>query len=114
MNTLRNKVNLIGRLGAKAEIQNTTGGFTLTNLSLATHERYKDRKGEWQETTQWHHIIAWGKVAERLVKSTAKGDEIMLEGRLVHRQYETKAGEKRTSTEVEVHDFMLVAFKVEK
>lgn len=114
MNTLRNKVNLIGRLGAKPEIQNITGGYVLTNFSVATHERYKDKKGVWQESTQWHHIVAWGKLAERLVKTADKGDEIILEGRLSNRQYETKTGEKRYATEVELSDFMMVQYKTDK
>jgi single-strand DNA-binding protein len=108
MNTLRNKVNLIGRLGAKPEIQNLNGGFQLVKLAVATNERYKDKAGEWKDNTQWHNVNAWGKTAERLVKMADKGVEIALEGKLVNRQYETKSGEKRYVTEVEMSDFMIL------
>ena len=114
MNTLRNKVNLIGRLGAKPEIQTLTGGNVLTHFSLATNEKYKDKEGVWQDNTQWHNITAWGKIAERLVRMADKGNEIVLEGKIINRQYETKSGEKRYATEIEVNDFMLLTYKENK
>jgi single-strand DNA-binding protein len=113
MSTLRNKVTLIGRIGAKAEIQNISGGYLLTSFSLATNERFKGKDGEWKDNTQWHNLKMWGKAAENLVKLTDKGSEIMVEGKIVNKQYESKTGEKRYSTEIEVSDFFIIT-KVEK
>jgi single-strand DNA-binding protein len=114
MNTLRNKVSLIGRLGAKPEIQNLAGGYVRTKFFIATRELFKDKSGQWQENTQWHHIIAWGKVAELMNRILDKGQEIALEGKLVNRSYESKTGEKRYNTEIEARDFLLLSGKVEK
>ena len=113
MNTLRNKVTLIGRIGAKPEIQKLNGGYVITRISLATNERYKTKDGEWKDNTQWHNIVLWGKAAESFVKVTDKGSEVMVEGKLVNKQYETKSGEKRYSTEIDVADFLLIK-KIEK
>lgn len=113
MNTLRNKVSLIGRLGAKPETQELKGGYLLTRFSIATREPYKDKTGAWHDNTQWHQITAWGKMAERIVRSLDKGQEVALEGKLVNRSYESKAGEKRYSTEIEVHEFLLLSGKAE-
>ena len=114
MSTLRNKVNLIGRIGQKPELQNVQGGYQLTRFSIVTNEPYKDKSGAWQETTQWHNITAWGKTAENIVRVLDKGNEIALEGKLVHRQYEAKDGEKRFSTEIELNEFMLLNKKAMK
>jgi single-strand DNA-binding protein len=114
MNALRNKVNLIGRLGADPELVTFETGKILTRFTLATKEDFKDKSGEWQNNTQWYNINAWGKTAERVKKSLSKGNEIILEGRIVNQTYETKTGEKRYSTIVEVSDFLLLSQKTEK
>ncbi|MFT5860944.1 MAG: single-strand DNA-binding protein [Flavobacteriaceae bacterium] len=108
MNTLRNKVSLIGRLGAAPEVVKLEGGKALTRFSIATNESYKDKKGEWQENTQWHTINAWGTNAELSAKLLAKGHEIAIEGKIVHNTYETKTGEKRNSTSIEMREFLLL------
>lgn len=108
MSTLRNKVNLIGRIGQKPELQTLEGGYQLTRFSVATHESYKDKSGAWQENTQWHSITAWGKLAENIVRVMDKGNEVALEGKLVNKQYESKTGEKRYSTEIELNEFMIL------
>lgn len=114
MSNLRNRVSLIGRLGSKPELKTLNGGFTFTRVSLATNDSYKDKNGEWKDNTQWHNVIAWGKSAERLAKNTDKGMEIAIEGRLVNNNYETKSGEKRFSTEIELAEFLIFAPKIEK
>ena len=114
MSTLRNKVTLIGRIGAKPEIQNLTGGYVITRISLATNEGFKDKDGVWQDKTQWHSIVMWGKTAQTFAKLTDKGTEVMVEGKIVNKQYETKAGEKRYATDIEVSDFLLITPKMEK
>ena len=114
MNTLRNKVSLIGRLGAQPEVVTFDSGKTLARFSLATNESYKNKAGEWQDNTQWHNITAWGKTAELVGKMLSKGQEVVVEGRLVNNNYETKDGEKRYSTTIEVNEFLIISAKSEE
>lgn len=108
MNTLRNKVSLIGRLGQEPTLQTVGKGFQLVKVSLATSENYKDNTGKWVEKTQWHNLVVWGKTAENFSKLAKKGQEIMTEGRIVNHSYE-KDGEKRYVTDIEVNDFLLLS-----
>jgi len=114
MNSLRNKVSLIGRLGAQPEVVSFDSGRTLARFSLATNESYKNKEGEWQEQTQWHNITAWGKTADLIGKLLNKGQEVVVEGKLVNNSYETKEGEKRYGTIIEVNEFLLLAPKNEE
>jgi single-strand DNA-binding protein len=113
MNTLRNKVSLIGRLGAQPEVVTFDSGRNLARFSLATNESYKNAKGERQENTQWHNITAWGKTADLVAKLLNKGQEVIVEGKIVNNSYETKTGEKRYGTTIEVNDFLLITPKEE-
>lgn len=114
MNALKNKVNLIGRLGVQPEIVNLESGRKLARFTLATNENYKNKNGEWQSITQWHTINAWGKLAELVQKLLTKGQEIVVEGKLVNLSYENKNGEKRFSTVVEASEFLVLTPKTEK
>jgi len=108
MNALRNKVQLIGHVGNDPEIKNFETGKKLANLNLATSEVYKNDKGEKVEDTQWHRLTAWGKMAEIIEKYVNKGKEIAVEGKLVHRSYEDKDGEKRYISEIIINDILLL------
>lgn len=112
MKGLINRVSLTGRLGQDPKLQTVGNGFQLVKFSLATNEKYKDKAGKWMDNTQWHNVVVWGPVAEKLSKTTIKGEQIHLEGRLVQRSYE-KDGEKRYVSEVEMSDFMNVILKKE-
>jgi single-strand DNA-binding protein len=111
MNALKNKVTLIGRLGAQPEVVTFESGKILARFTVATNERFKDKSGEWQDLTQWHTINAWGNIAERVKRLLDKGNEIILEGRLVNQSYESKSGEKRFSTIIEATEFLLINMK---
>lgn len=111
MNALKNKVQLIGRLGAKAELKSTAGGKSFTRISLATNESYKNAKGEKVEETLWHNVIAWGKTAEIIHKYTDKGSEIAIEGKLTNREYVSKDGQKKQVTEIQVNEVVLMGNK---
>lgn len=108
MNTLRNKVSLIGRLGAQPELVKLESGKALARFSVATNERYKDKEGVWKDNTQWHDVTAWGKNAELVSQLLKKGHEVALDGRLVNSEYEGKNGEKRYATKVELKEFLLL------
>ena len=111
MSTLRNKVQLIGHVGNDPEIKTFDGGKKLAKLNVATNENYKNEKGEKVEETQWHSLIAWGKTADIIEKYVVKGKEIAIEGKLTHRSYEDKTGEKRYVTEVVIDELMLLGSK---
>ena len=97
MNTLRNKVQLIGNLGKDPEIITLENGSKLAKFSLATNENYKDKNGEKQSKTEWHNLIAWNKTAELIEKYVTKGKEIAIEGKLSNKSYEDKEGQNVTS-----------------
>ncbi|MBU2929111.1 single-stranded DNA-binding protein [Winogradskyella psychrotolerans] len=113
MSTLKNKVQLIGNVGNEPEITNLESGNKVAKFSIATNESYKDSKGEKVTNTQWHNIVAWGKIAEIVEKYVGKGKEVALEGKLTSRSYETKKGEKRYVTEVVVDEILLLGIKGE-
>ena len=100
MNALKNKVQLIGNLGQDPEIMNMENGTKLAKFSIATSDSYKNAKGEKVEDTQWHNIVAWGKTADIVENYLVKGKQVAVEGKLTHRSYETKDGEKRYITAV--------------
>jgi len=108
MNALRNKVQLIGNLGNDPEIINMDGGAKLAKFSIATNETYKNAKGEKVTDTQWHNVVAWGKTAEIVENYLAKGNEVAVEGKLVHRSYENKEGEKRYITEIKCNELLML------
>lgn len=111
MNALRNKVQLIGNLGADPEVKNIEGGRKLAKFRMATTEIYRNSKGEKVEETQWHRLIAWGKVAEIAEKYLAKGSEVAIEGKLVNDDYIDKDGKKRYQTQIVVQELLLMGTK---
>ena len=108
MNALRNKVQLIGNLGNDPEIVNLDGGNKLAKFSIATNETYKNAKGEKVTDTQWHNVVAWGKTAEIVENYLTKGNEVAVEGKLIHRSYENKEGEKRYITEIKCNELLML------
>ena len=108
MNTLRNKVQLIGNLGNDPEIINLESGKTLAKFSIATNESYKDASGQKQTNTNWHNIIAFGKTAEIIEKYVGKGKEVAIEGKLTTRSWEDKDGIKRYTTEVVCNELLML------
>ena len=108
MNALRNKVQLIGHLGNDPEILTTESGKKRAKLTIATNETYKNDAGEKVTDTQWHNVIAWGHTAEIIEKYVTKGKEVAIEGKLTHRSYEDKNGEKKYFTEVVANELLLL------
>lgn len=108
MNTLRNKVQLIGNLGNDPEIINLESGKTLAKFAIATNESYKNAQGEKITDTQWHNIVAWGKTAQIVEKYVGKGKEVAIEGKLTTRSWEDKDGMKRYITEVVCSELLML------
>jgi len=108
MNTLRNKVQLIGNLGNDPEIVTLESGKKLAKFSIATNESYKNNKGERVTDTQWHNVVAWGKTAEIIESFVTKGKEVAIEGKLTIRSWEDKEGQKRYTTEVVCNELLML------
>lgn len=111
MKNLRNSVQLIGRLGQDPEVRDLTSGKKMTTFSLATSDYYKNASGEKIEDTQWHNVVAFGKVGEIAGEYLKKGEEVCVEGKLVHRSYENKEGEKRNVTEINLNEMVMLGNK---
>ena len=95
-----NKVQFIGRLGKDPEINRLDGGKCVAKFSLATSDNYKDKLGEWQESTEWHNIVVWGDLAERVEKNLRKSALAYVEGKVTYRKYTDKDGVERNVTDI--------------
>ncbi len=113
MNNLRNHVLLIGRLGQDIELKKFNNGNQMVRVSLATNTTYK-KDDEWTTETQWHRIVAWGKLAERMAKQLKKGQQITVQGKLKYTKFEDKNGIPRTVAEVFVNEFMINGLSASK
>lgn len=106
---MRNKVQLIGHVGNEPEIKNFDGGKKMANLTIATNESYTNAQGEKVETTEWHRVTAWGKLADIIEKYVTKGKEVAIDGKLTTRSYDDKDGIKRYVTEVLANEILLLS-----
>ena len=107
MTTLRNNVQLIGRLGNDPQIRSFESGKKMASFSIATNDVYYDNKGEKVEDTQWHNIVVWGKKADVVESYLHKGSEIALQGKLINRSYE-KDGDKKYVTEINLNELLMM------
>ena len=95
-----NKVIIVGRLGSDPEVKAVSSGQNVARMSIATSDQWTDQSGQKQERTEWHRIVAWGRLADLCGKYLTKGRQVYLEGRLQTRSWEDAQGSKRYSTEV--------------
>ena len=96
-----NKVILVGRLGKDPEIRSTPQGNTVAKFTLATDEKFTDRAGEKQERTEWHNIVAWGKLGEICGQYLKKGKLVYIEGSIRTDSWDDKeSGQKKYRTEI--------------
>jgi single-strand DNA-binding protein len=105
---MKNKVQLIGNLGQAPAIKTTESGKKLAQFSVATNESYQNAQGEKVTETQWHQVVAWGKLADIVEKYLIKGKEVAIEGKLVNRNYTDKQGVKHYATEVVASDLLML------
>lgn len=97
-----NKVVLIGNLGADPELRSTASGDAICNLRIATSDRWKDKStGEWRETTEWHRVVLYRRLAEVSGDYLRKGSSVYIEGRLRTRKWTDRDGKERYTTEIE-------------
>lgn len=95
-----NKAIIIGRVTKDPEIRTTPGGQSVASISVATNRVWNSNSGEKQEKTEFHNIVAWGKLAEICGQYLTKGQEVMFEGRMETRVWEGQDGQKRSRTEI--------------
>ena len=104
-----NKVILLGNLGKDPEVKYTQSGMAIARFSLATTERAKDKDGNWQDKTEWHNLVAFGRTAEVAGEYLKKGRTIYIEGALRTSSWDDKeSGQKKYKTEVIVNDLVMV------
>jgi single-strand DNA-binding protein len=103
-----NKVILVGNLGAAPELRYTASGQAVANLRLATTERWVNKSGERSENTEWHRVVAWGKLAEICGQYLQKGKQVYIEGKIRTRQWQDQSGQKRYTTEIVANDMVML------
>lgn len=108
MSTVKNKVQLIGNIGKDPEIRTLESGRKMAKFSIATDDSYRTAGGEWNTETQWHNIVAWGKMADKAADILTRGCEVSLEGKLMNNSYTDKNGVKKYFTQVQASNFELV------
>ena len=108
MNALRNKVQLIGRLGQDPEIRTLESGKKVAHFNLATNESYRNSEGTKIDETTWHSIVAWNGLAELTSRYLSKGKEVCIEGRISYRTYTDKNGIQKNITEIVASDLVML------
>lgn len=111
MYALKNKVQLIGNLGTAPEVRTFDSGRKMVKFSMATNESYRNTEGERITETQWHNLVAWGKLADIAERFLVKGKEVAIEGKLINRSYQDREGNKRYVTEIQVNELLLLGNK---
>jgi single-strand DNA-binding protein len=106
-----NKIQLIGFVGKDPETRAFADGSGVTNFSLATSEKYKDKSGEWKEVTEWHRIGCFGKLSEIASKLVSKGSQVYVEGKISTRKWKDANGVEKSSTEVKCDVLQLLGSK---
>jgi single-strand DNA-binding protein len=108
MMTLKNRVQLIGNLGAAPEVKNLDNGNKMARFTVATSDYYTNKKGEKVNETQWHNIIIWGKLADVAEKFLEKGSQVVIDGKLTTRNYTDKEGVKKYFTEIIANEMLMI------
>jgi single-strand DNA-binding protein len=108
MNSMKNRVTLIGNLGMDPEVKTLETGKKVTHFTLATDDGYKNSEGQKVKETTWHNIVAWNGLADIAGKYLKKGREVAVEGRLAYRSYDDKNGTTKYITEIILNDLQLL------
>lgn len=103
-----NKVMLIGHLGGDPDVRTTPSGTYVANFNLATNRVWTNSEGERQEETDWHRVVAWGRLAETCGNYLKKGSYVYIEGRLQTRSWEGEDGARRYTTEVVAQNMIML------
>lgn len=109
-----NKALIIGSVGKDPEVRATAGGDCIVNLSVATSESWKDKQGNKQESTEWHRVSAFGKLAEIIRDYVVKGSKVYIEGKIKTRKWQDKDGKDQYTTEIVANELQMLDSKGEK
>jgi single-strand DNA-binding protein len=105
---MKNRVQLIGHVGQDPEVKSFEGGKKVANLNLATNDVYYKEEGEKVTQTEWHRVVAWGKLASLIEQYVTKGKELGVTGKITYRNYEDKEGNKRSITEIVAEEVLFL------
>jgi single-strand DNA-binding protein len=114
MNTLKNRVQLIGNLGQDPETKTLESGKKVVRFTLATSESFKNNDGQKVNETTWHNIVAWNGLADIAGKYLKKGHQVAIEGKIVYRTYEDKNKVTKYITEIIANDLLMLKTPKEK
>jgi single-strand DNA-binding protein len=103
-----NKVMLLGNLGRDPEVRYTASGKAVATFTVATSFTWRDQDGADQEKTEWHRIVAWGRLGEICGEYLSKGQKVYIEGRIQTRDWEDQDGNKRTTVEIVANDMIML------
>lgn len=102
---------MIGNVGQNPEITTLEGGRKKAKFTIATTETYRNAKGEKVTDTQWHNLVAWGRIAEIIEKHVTKGSEVAVEGKITYRTFTDKEGMKKSFAEIQVSELLMLGNK---
>ncbi len=103
-----NKAIIVGNLGADPEIRYTKDGSPVATFNVATTERWRDKEGNQQESTEWHRIVAWRKLAEICGEYLHKGSRVYIEGKIQTRKWTDQSGNDRYTTEIVAREMKML------
>lgn len=103
-----NKASIIGNLGNDPDMRYTQSDTAVCNISVATTERWKNKDGERVEETEWHRVVAFGKLAEIMGQYLRKGSQVYIEGKIKTEKYTDKEGVERYSTKIYANEMKML------
>ena len=109
-----NRCDFIGRCGKDPDTKFTASGMSVSNVSIACGEKFKNKSGEWEERTEWINLVFWGKLSEIVAQYVSKGSEIYVSGRMQTRKWDDKDGNTRYSTEINVDKMQMLGGKSDR
>ena len=104
---------LIGNVGKDPEVRHLENESMVSSFPLATTEHYKDKNGDWQDQTEWHNIVCWRSLAERVEKHVRKGSQLFIEGKIRSNNWVDQSGQKRYSIEILADNIQLLGKRAE-
>lgn len=107
-----NKAILVGRLGADPDLKEAAGK-QICKFSIATNEVWTDKKGQKQESVEWHHVVTWDRMAENCGKYLSKGSQVYVEGKIQTRKYDDEKGNTKYFTEIIARDIKFLSSRKE-
>ncbi len=108
MNTMRNSIQLMGRLGLEPIIRLTKTGSKMAALRIATHQFSKNESGEWTDHVHWHNLVVWGRLVKTVELQCTKGTHVLIEGALTYKDFVDNSGVKRTNAEIKVRELQVI------